>query len=62
MSDRVIHMIQFFGLLVTGVILIVFAHQWIPADVVFSSMIASSASIVGARIVANGYNKNPPAQ
>jgi hypothetical protein len=59
MSDKVIHMIQFFGLLTTGLVLILFGHQWISPDLVFTSMIAGTASVMGSRIVANGYQKPP---
>lgn len=61
-SDRVIHMIQFLALLTAGTILILFGHDYVPPLVVFTSLIASTASLVGARIVANGYIANQPTQ
>lgn len=54
-------MIQFISLLIAGVVLILFAHQYIPPEIVFTATIASLAGIVGARIASNGYVKEPPA-
>ncbi len=48
-------MMQLAMILTTGLLLILFAHQWIPPDVVYTSTIASVAGVIGARIAQNGY-------
>lgn len=59
MNDKILHTIQLFMILVTAVVLILYAHTWLPSDLVFTSMIAGLAGIVGSRIASNGYTKSP---
>ena len=54
-AQQIVHMLQLAMILLTGLILIIFAHQWIPPDVVYTSTIASVAGVIGARIAQNGY-------
>ena len=60
LNDKYLHVLQLFAILATGVILIIFAHQWISPDVVFTSMVAGLGGTIGTRIAANGYRKGPP--
>lgn len=56
-----LHTIQLGMILVTATVLILFAHSWLAPDLVFSSMVAGLAGIVGSRIASNGYeDKKPP--
>lgn len=55
MNDRTAHTIQLYGILVTAVVLIIFAHTWLAPDLVFTSMIAGLSGIIGSRIASNGY-------
>lgn len=59
MDDRMIHLIQFLTLIVGGIVLILFGHEFISPDLVFTAMIASSAGVVGTRIAQNGYARAP---
>lgn len=54
-SDKVIHLIQLIAILATSVVLILFAHQWIPPDVVYTGMIAGISGTIGSRIAGNNY-------
>jgi len=58
MNDKTLHVIMLGMMLLAAVILIIFAHQWLSPDVVFSSMIAGLSGMVGARIASNGYDKD----
>jgi uncharacterized membrane protein len=60
MNDHVLHALLVGLLLTIGTILIIFAHQWISPEVVFSTIIAGLAGIIGGRLVSNNYNDRPP--
>ncbi len=55
LSQQIVHMTQLAMILAAGLILILFAHQYIPPEVVYTSTIASVAGVIGARIAQNGY-------
>lgn len=54
-GDKVVHLIQLVLILATSVILILFAHQWIPPDVVYTGMISGISGVIGSRIAGNNY-------
>lgn len=59
-GDKILHTIQLFFILATAIMLIIFAHQWLPPEEVFVGMVAGLAGIVGSRIASNGYTQHPP--
>ncbi len=61
MTDKILHIVMLGMVLTVGVVLILFAHQYVQPDVVFASLIAGTGTLVGARIAANGYISSPPA-
>ena len=64
MTDKILHVIMLGMVLITAVVLILFAHSYLSPDLIFTSMIAGTSGIVGARIASNGYvstNTPPPA-
>lgn len=54
-DDRILHTAQLAMVLLTAMVLIIFAHNWLPPNIVFTSLVAGAGSIVGSRIAANGY-------
>lgn len=56
MNEKVLHTIWLALILVTALILILYAHAFINPDVVFTSMIAGVGGIVATRLANNGYN------
>ena len=61
MTDKILHVIMLGMVLITAVVLILFAHSYLSPDLIFTSMIAGTSGIVGARIASNGYTSPPPA-
>lgn len=64
MADKVVHAFMFFALLVCAFLLILFCHEWLPPDMVFTGMLSGLAGVIGTRITANGYkgDKQTPPQ
>ena len=60
MSDKGLHTIWLGMILATALLLILFAHTWLNPEMVFTSMVAGLAGIVGARLAANGYPPKSP--
>lgn len=61
MSDKVLHTVQLAMVLITAILLIIFAHGYLAPDLIFTSLVAGVGGIVGTRIAANGYVNAPPA-
>lgn len=60
MNDKMLHTIQFIVLIVVATILILFGHNYLSPELVFTSIIAGLAGIIGSRIANNNYQNNPP--
>lgn len=58
MTDKVLHTVQLAMILLTAVLLIVFAHAYISPEIVFTSLVAGIGGIVGSRIASNGYSSD----
>ena len=54
-DDKLLHTIQLAMVLIVAVVLILFAHEWVAPDVVFTSLVAGVGGLVGSRIASNGY-------
>ena len=58
MTDKVLHTVQLAMILTTARLLIIFAHQYIQPEIVFTSLVAGIGGIVGSRIASNGYTSD----
>lgn len=58
LSERVIHLIQIALIVTSSTLLIVFAHQWVPPDVVYTSMITLLSGTIATH-VGNGKDTAP---
>ncbi len=55
MNDKLLHFLMMLAVLAAGIILILFAHQYIDPIAVYTGTVSGIAGLVGVRIAANGY-------